>query len=453
MWYSGIMATLTQNFKPRPSINAPGFKVSRRSLLAGSQTDGKRGSPRSRQESTASPEPTLETPLEKPGDSLICRLAMRLIVSIAMDRVLHQNRGITVLQNVLDISPRHSFLFSPVPSFSKTLQAHFRSTLLLNLFEDFRSKLFDGGPNSAQALLSSSNYKLVTNLHRFFGLFTANSFLAKVWVESPYLPPVSGPDTNQRDFWMLKTITLAIDMLKLVVVKSDSGEGSLGAVIRTKQNKPNTAILGASNFFGLGKWMGDEVEEWIPTTLDVLRKMIIAGLAELEGDLAEETALKLFEVIIRHLNLLFPTMQTQKGPEADRVFMAALMFYLYPLLYDEKQAYREAAMYIWRELLLSTPQRKILDQLFCVSVLKPGAGKKDKDSFLKFDLLAGHSEVEGFDLLIKVDTGSFTFLKNLPRPTPIPKGKAGGQGAVSPDKEFQSWLGSLEEKIRRAIEK
>jgi len=325
--------------------------------------------------------------------------------------------------------------------------------VLLALLNDFRSKLFEGGPNAAQALLSPSNYKLVTNLHRFFGLFIANSFLTKSWTESPFLPPVSGAGTNQRDFWLLKTITLTIDMLKLVVVRPDSGEGSLGAVIRTKQNKPNNAILGASNFFGLGKWMGDEVEDWIPTTLDVLRKMVIAGLCEMEGDLPEETAIQLFEIMIRNLNLLFPTMQTQKGPEADRVFMASLMFYLYPLLYDEKQVYREAAMYIWRELLLSAPQRKILDQLFCVSVAKPGATKKDKDAFVKHDLLAGKSAFEGFDLLIKVDTGSFTFMKNLPRPTPAPRGKFGAHGAVSADKEFQSWLGSLEEKIRRAIEK
>lgn len=454
------MATLVQNFKPKGGAGATA-KTTRRSVWSSTENGAatKPRSPRSRLPSespspTAASDPSASAEVtEKPGDSLVCRLAMRLIVSVAMDRVLHQSRGIQVLHTVLDISPRDTFLFNPVAGFNATLQAHFRSTMLLHMVEELRSKLFEGGPNAAQALLSASNYKLVSNLPRFFGLLISNTFLAKNWQESPYLPPVSGAGTNQYDFWLLKTISLAVDMLKLVVVRPDSGEGSLGAVIRTKQGKGSSALLGNS-FFGLSKWMGDEVEEWIPGTLDVLRKLIIAGLNDLEADLAEETALKLFEVMIRHLNLLFPTMQTQKGAESDRVFMSGLMFYLYPLLYDEKKVYREAAMYIWRELLLSNPQRKILDQLFSVSIQKPGASKKDKDSFVSYDLLAGHSEVEGFDLLIKVDTGSFTFMENLPKPTPAPKGRVGTPlGAVSADKEFQSWLGSLEEKIRRAIEK
>jgi hypothetical protein len=43
-------------------------------------------------------------------------------------------------------------------------------------------------------------------------------FLSRNWVDSPYLPPLSGPENPARDFWLVTAMQFDVDLLKLVGV-------------------------------------------------------------------------------------------------------------------------------------------------------------------------------------------------------------------------------------------
>jgi hypothetical protein len=43
----------------------------------------------------------------------------------------------------------------------------------------------------------------------------------------------------------------------------------------------------------------------------------------------------------------------------------------------KSQEFREASMYMFREMLFSPPQRRLLEQLLSVGIVQPGRGKKE----------------------------------------------------------------------------
>lgn len=61
-------------------------------------------------------------PLEKLGQSPICRLALRFLISLLFDRLLHQSKATHSIQSLLDVWPRDLHLFNPDPGFAETLQ-------------------------------------------------------------------------------------------------------------------------------------------------------------------------------------------------------------------------------------------------------------------------------------------------------------------------------------------
>lgn len=179
---------------------------------------------------------------------------------------------------------------------------------------------------------------------------------------------------------------------------------------------------------------------------------------------------RLFETAIRHLGLLLPQLQAPRAAEADKQFVAALLYLLYPLLSDEKPQYREASTYVWRELLASPPQRKILEALLSVPQAVTVRGKKGEpvEKVVTLNLLTCSNGTgtpasfacmdgpEGFDMILRINVQNFAFIKSLlPKLAPprAPKGLHVAPGSDFADKEFQSWLGSLPPDIQDKIPK
>jgi hypothetical protein len=95
-----------------------------------------------------------------------------------------------------------------------------------------------------------------------------------------------------------------IDMLSLMVVpptfsSASAEQGALGVVFRSAKQqqaalaaasggagpKPAALFLGGQakqamgDLFGISKWMGDDVEEWVTAAVDGLRKALLTGTA------------------------------------------------------------------------------------------------------------------------------------------------------------------------------
>lgn len=134
VYYSGLCAHLAQQFR-RPTENRTGsFK---RGKLSGNPGDAgvgaKHRSPSSRRP-VGSPTPTdasdgvsaeekaSREKDEKFSTPVICTRVLRLLVSISLDRLLHQNKGTHVIQTLLDSPPRDLYIFNPSPDFGMTMQ-------------------------------------------------------------------------------------------------------------------------------------------------------------------------------------------------------------------------------------------------------------------------------------------------------------------------------------------
>jgi hypothetical protein len=179
---------------------------------------------------------------------------------------------------------------------------------------------------------------------------------------------------------------------------------------------------------------------------------------------------RLFETAIRHLGLLLPQLHAPRAAELDKQFVAALLYLLYPLLSDEKAQYREASTYVWRELLASAPQRRILEALLSVPQTITVKGKKGEplEKVVTLNLLTCSNGTgtpasfacldgpEGFDMILRINVRAFAFIQSLPR-LPPPRAAKGLHGAGAPgefaEKEFQSWLGSLPPDIQDKVPK
>ncbi len=191
----------------------------------------------------------------------------------------------------------------------------------------------------------------------------------------------------------------------------------------------------------------------------------------MEDGLLEGTVSKLFETAIRHLGLLLPQLHAPRAAELDKQFVAALLHLLYPLLSDEKPQYREASTYVWRELLASAPQRRILEALLSVPQTVTVKGKKGEpvEKVVTLNLLTCSNGTdtpvsfactdgpEGFDMVLRINVRAFAFIQSLPR-LPAPRGTKGLGVHVAPggdfaDMEFQSWLGSLPPDIQDKVPK
>ncbi len=501
VYYSSLMAQLAQRFAPPPPPPPSatcGGRVTSKGALGASGSEASPSSP-------TTPTPAL---LAQLGESAGCKLALTFLVSLSFDRLVHQSKAVPSIQALLDVWPRDLHLFHPPSShghgsstFAESLQAHFRSTLLHALLTEVQARLHDesGRGDTGPTLLWPGHSKLSQNLPRFFGLIAAHSVLVQGWTESPYLPKVPGQDGKPaRDFWLLTNIQFLVDTLGLAVVASPastSDQAPVGVVFRSSKqmqqqqqqqaqqqqagkssssSSSSVSLFGGQakqamgGLFGISKWMGDDVEEWVHSAVDFLRKALLTGLGWLEDGLRDETVTTLFEHAIRHLGLLLPQLHTPRAAELDKQFVAALLHFLYPLLSDEKPQYREAAMYIWRELLASSPQRKVVELLLSVPQTITVKGKKGEpvEKVVTLNLLnssiagvtppssSSSDALEGFDMLLKVQAGRFGFLQTMVKPLPPPravKGLAAGNDFA--DKEFQSWLGSLLPDIQDKIPK
>lgn len=496
IYYSGLCASLAQHFKPkdRPTGGRARNKTEGSGTLHKARSPSNRGGDQRQRvtsggtqeiDLTASDAPPEPPVMDKAGASPICQYVLRLLIAVAYDRLLSQSKAVQGLQNLLDVTPRDEYLavcfnaksvgfrdtlqvgrqigrqarrqageldqprLNAAACFLVWLQAYFRSVLVTALMKTLRERLAEGG--AAALLSSSSHHKLSHNLPRFFGLLSAMPFLARHWTDIPQLPSVT-QGLPPRDFWLLHSMQLLVDLLSLVVVPAQPGESVIGANFRAKQSK--SGALG--DLFGLSKWMGDELDEWITSAIDAFRKLLLTGLSWLEDGLEEATVRRLFEFMLRHLGLLLPQAQSPRAAEGDRQFIAALLFYLYDQLLHEKTHYREAAMYVWRELLTSAPQRKVMESLLSVPIHVPSKTKKDQEKVIQLNLLTfnGSSDGEGFDLMLKVNVAKFSFLQDMSAPLPPPRHTRGAPALHDfADKEFQSWLGSLDPKIRRDSEK
>lgn len=239
-----------------------------------------------------------------------------------------------------------------------------------------RDRLLEGGAQGAAALLSASHHKLSHNLSRFFGHVASMTFLAKSWAESPPQLPSITHSLPPRDFWLLHSLQFFVDLLSGVVVPAPPGDTSLGANFRVKPTK--SGALG--DLFGLSKWIGDELDEWIVSAIDYLRRLVLTGLGWLDDGLERATVYKLFEYIIRYLPLLLPQAHSPRAAELDRQFLAGLMIFVNELATSEVGEYREMVAYILREVLTSGPHRKMLEPLVTVPMIQPpGRGKKETE--------------------------------------------------------------------------
>lgn len=135
IYYSGLCAHLAQQFR-RPTENRTG-SLKRGKLSANPGEAGllgaKHRSPSNRR-LVGSPTPTdacdglsaeekaLREKDEKFSTPVICTRVLRLLVSISLDRLLHQNKGTHVIQNLLDSPPRDLYIFNPSPDFGMTMQ-------------------------------------------------------------------------------------------------------------------------------------------------------------------------------------------------------------------------------------------------------------------------------------------------------------------------------------------
>lgn len=415
--------------------------------------------------------------------------------------------------------------------FGEALQSHFQSTLLHALLSEVRIRLQDnsGQHDSGPALLYPSHSRLSGNLPRFFALVASNIFLAEKngahllsskFPRTPILSCQPGQAKSlNRDYWLLTNLQFLVDMLQFGVIPSpvSATEPVLGVTFRSLKvvqqqqqqyhqhqhsQRQHTAsppaykttatvsLLGGQakhavgNLFGIAKWKGDDVEEWILCALDFLRKVLLFGLGWLDNGLQESTVSAVFKHALRHFNFLLPQLQTPRAIEQDKQFLAALLHYLYPLLSDEKAHYREAAMYLWRELLASSRLRKVMEGLLSVPHLVTVQGKKgevlEKNASLNllngsvgggpsFPFQAPSPCSEGFDILLKVDLSHFPSLRpfldstssSASFPTPLgarPRSRSVKSTVVTAgnefaDKEFYSWLGSLSSDLQGKIHK